>query len=633
MNWVGGSRTRVLVKQERRKQKEYFEKKRLKSKMKLLGVLSPVKNSTVSLDLLNLYMVNQISCQKKMPETVRKPTHVNMNRDIKMPLRRHDVELPMSPHCVPSNLCIDDIENNVCHQRLRSKEELKEQVQSSQVKYSYGIFESLFNRTENCSFTPPSLLAELSSNRNIIKQNFIPRIAQNPQKVAYEKKQNEQLNNVSYSNSLASKLNESQDALSPSYERAQFGTLFERSNSLGNKTFLTRRAAVVMDEDCGSIDERRQSDFIPEKKSLQRIWGENRKEISNEDVNQQIPSLLSENCDSFISKNMINLLNIDQQKIKKTFDKCDYDTMEGICTVISSDKNHFTDRCIRSIFTDPELNFSNSTFNKSSYPENCQPNKNCQNEYNNERNNFSTSFEKDHYPASSDKKGKFESDYQDKTPQKKIPQKKYSVNHTRNIPLEELHSKQSWDFGLGELDSSQSSQTTSYSPMPTDSCFSSSSEMPSEDEDQILHQIEDSNRTSIKIKETTNNVYLESMGSMGKLPCDRIIKNNARFHKQNENFHQFSMKNNTDESPQSPYNSACILQNTANNDCILQLTRCDAWVQTESESVIEEKLDIAIQCDIISKCKCGNMSFFDVEKCNENIKSDTTGGQEILKNS
>nr|XP_044631025.1 uncharacterized protein C12orf40 homolog [Equus asinus] len=67
MNWVGGSRTRVLIKQERRKQKEYFEKKRLKSKMKLWGVLSPVKNSDVSLDLLNLYMVNQISCQKKKP--------------------------------------------------------------------------------------------------------------------------------------------------------------------------------------------------------------------------------------------------------------------------------------------------------------------------------------------------------------------------------------------------------------------------------------------------------------------------------------------------------------------------------------------------------------------------------------
>lgn len=111
MNWVGGSRTRVLIKQERRKQKEYFEKKRLKSKMKLLGVSSPVKNSTVSLDLLNLYMVNHISCQKKTPETVRKPIHVNMYRDIKMPLRKHNLELPMSPDCVPSNLCIDDIEN------------------------------------------------------------------------------------------------------------------------------------------------------------------------------------------------------------------------------------------------------------------------------------------------------------------------------------------------------------------------------------------------------------------------------------------------------------------------------------------------------------------------------------------
>lgn len=37
--------------------------------------------------------------------------HVNMNKDIKMPLRKHDIELPMSPNCVPSKLCIDDKEN------------------------------------------------------------------------------------------------------------------------------------------------------------------------------------------------------------------------------------------------------------------------------------------------------------------------------------------------------------------------------------------------------------------------------------------------------------------------------------------------------------------------------------------
>uniref|UniRef100_A0A8C9EAE6 Regulator of DNA class I crossover intermediates 1 n=1 Tax=Phocoena sinus TaxID=42100 RepID=A0A8C9EAE6_PHOSS len=444
MNWVGGSRTRVLIKQERRKQKEYFEKKRLKSKMELLGVSSPVKNSAVSLDLLNLYMVNQISCQKKTPETVRKPIHMNMNRDIKMPLRKHDIELPMSPPCVPSNLCIDDVENNIYYQRLSSKEEF-DPVQSSQVVDSYRMFGPQFNRTESCSFTPPSFSAELSSNRNITKLNFIPRIAPSLQKVAYEEKQNEQLSSVNYSNSLVSKLNESQDTFSPSYETAQFGPLLERLNSPENRNFLTRRPAIVVGEYCGSMDERRQSDFITEKNSLQHIWGENRKKFSNEDVNQPTPSLLSDNCDSFISENMINLLNIDQQKIKKTFDKCCYDS-----AVISSDKNHFTDRCIRSIFTDPELTSSNSTFNKSSFPEKCRPNKNCQKEYNNnERNNFSTSFEKDCYPANSDKKGKFESDYQEKTSQKK--NQKYSVNHMGNIPLEELCSKQSWDFGIGEI--------------------------------------------------------------------------------------------------------------------------------------------------------------------------------------
>ncbi|XP_021546071.1 uncharacterized protein C12orf40 homolog [Neomonachus schauinslandi] len=645
--------TRVLIKQERRKQKEYFEKKRLKSKMKLLGVSSPVKNSTVSLDLLNLYMVNHISCQKKTPETVRKPIHVNMHRDVKMPLRKHNLELPMTPHCVPSNLCIDDIDNRYVLSRLGSKKELAP-VQLLQVMDSYRMFKPQFNRIENCSFAQPSFSAELSSNRNITKQNVILRIAPSPQKVACEKKQNDQLSKVNYSNSLVSKLNENQDALSPTYKTAQFRSLFERLNSPGNRNFLTERPVVVMGEECGSMDEQRQSDFITEKQSVQHIWGESRRELSNffESVNQPKASLISENCNSFISENVINLLSIDQQRIKKTFDKCGYDSMGDICAITSSDKNDSTDRCVRRIFTDPVLTLSNSTFNKTSYPEKCQPNKRYQKEYHsNERNTLSTSFEKDCYAASFEKKGKFKSDYQEKTPQN--GSQKYPVNHMGNISLEELHSKQSWEFGFGEilmeeggtcslkdrptsakkiyLDSSQSSQSTSYSPRPTDSCFSSSSEMPSEDEDQILQQIEESNRRSIRIKETTNNFYLEMMP---KFPCGRIIKNNAKIHKQNENRHQFSMKNKTDQIPQSQCNSAHILQNKTSNNCILQVARCDAWVQTGCEPAMEEKSDAAVQCDIISKCKCRSnvSSLCNVERCSEDIKADTTGGQEILKN-
>uniref|UniRef100_A0A8C8Z4S6 Regulator of DNA class I crossover intermediates 1 n=1 Tax=Prolemur simus TaxID=1328070 RepID=A0A8C8Z4S6_PROSS len=652
MNWVGGSRTRVLIKQERRRQKEYFEKNRLKLKKELLGVSSPVKNSTVSLDLLNLYMVNQISCKKKTHETVRKPVHVNMNRDIKMPLRNYDLELPMSPNCVPSKLCLDDTENNINCQRVGSKDELGP-VQS-QVMDSYSMFEPQFSRVENCSFTPPSFAAELSSSssRHIPKLNLTPRIGPSAQRVAYEKKQNEQLN-VNCSDSLVSKLSESQDIFSPSYKTAQFGTLFERLNSPGNRNFLTKRPGIIRGEDCGSMGERRLMDFITEQQSVQHIWEEDGKEVSNffDGVNQPTPGLLSENCDSFISQNMINLLNIDQERMKKTFDECGYDSMRDICVATGSIKNQSADTLIRNSFTVPEFTFSNSTFNNISYPEKCQPTKNYQKEYsNNERSDLSTSFEKDYYPRGSVKEGKLENDYQEKTLQKNI--QKHPVSSMGNIPLEELHSKQSWDFGLGEvlmeeggtcslkgrptstkkmcLDTSQSSQSTSYSPRTTDSCFSSSSEMVSEDEDQISQQIEDSNRISIETKETTNNFHLERTA---KLSSDTVVKNNAKMHKQNENFHQFSMKNNTDQFPQSEYNSAHILQNKTSNNCILQVARCDVGVQTESELAMEKKLDAAVQCNIVSKCACSSdTSLCNNESCSENIKADTTGGQEILKN-
>ncbi|XP_007941375.2 uncharacterized protein C12orf40 homolog [Orycteropus afer afer] len=638
MNWVGGARTRVLIKQEKRKQKEYFEKKKLKSKMELLEVLSPAKNSTVSLDLLNLYIVNQISCKKKTSETVRKPIHVNMNRDIKMPLRKHDVELTMSPNCVPSKLCIDDTDdNNIHYQRLGSKEELGS-VQS-QVMDSCSVFEPRVNRTENYRFSSPSFSAKLSSNSYIPKQNFAPQIIPSPWKITYERKQNEQniIDSIVIENSFK-----------------HFMVVGNKCNSFpGNGNPLTERPAIIMSEDCGSMNERRESDFITEKQIVQPLWGESRRAILNcfEDVNQPIPNILSENCDSLIGQNMINLLNFDQQRIKENNDEYSFDTMGNICAITSSNKNCSTDRCIRSIFTVPELTFINSALNKTNFPEKFQPKKNYKKEYNNnERNNFSTSSEKYCYLASSEKTGKYENSYQEKIPLKKM--QKYPVNNMGNIPLEELQCEQSWDIGFGEVlmeergtcslkdrptstkkiyfDSSQSTQST-YSPRQTDSCFSSSSEMPSEDEDQVLQQHEESKRRFIKTKERNNNVYINRMS---RLPDDKIVKNTAKIHKQNENSHQFLMKNNRIQFPQSQCNSAYIFQNKTNSNYLLQFAKCDAWVQTESEYALEEKLDAAIQCEIISKCKCRSdmSSLCSVESCSKNIKADTTGGQDILEN-
>ncbi|KYO38603.1 hypothetical protein Y1Q_0023328 [Alligator mississippiensis] len=121
MNWVGGSRSRIILKQERRKQKEFFEKKKLRSKMKLLGVSSSPRSSTVSLDLLNLYVVNQIASKKDNTDSIRKPVYVDMSRGIKIPVKRYNMELPVSPQRASYKTNLDDIQNRAQQQVLDNR--------------------------------------------------------------------------------------------------------------------------------------------------------------------------------------------------------------------------------------------------------------------------------------------------------------------------------------------------------------------------------------------------------------------------------------------------------------------------------------------------------------------------------
>ncbi|KAM6437405.1 regulator of DNA class I crossover intermediates 1 isoform 2-T2 [Liasis olivaceus] len=106
------SSRRIMLTKERRKQKDFFEKEKLKSKIKLLGV-SPCKSSAVSLDLLNLYVVNQISTKKENTDSIRKPIHVDINRETQIPLRKQNVEFPKSPECRPTKLFLDDIQHRI----------------------------------------------------------------------------------------------------------------------------------------------------------------------------------------------------------------------------------------------------------------------------------------------------------------------------------------------------------------------------------------------------------------------------------------------------------------------------------------------------------------------------------------
>ncbi|KAK9399390.1 putative protein C12orf40 like [Crotalus adamanteus] len=79
------------------------------------------RNSAVSLDLLNLYVVNQISTKKENAENIRKPIHVDINRETKIPLRKQNVEFPKSPECRPTKLSLDDIQHRIQEEILDSR--------------------------------------------------------------------------------------------------------------------------------------------------------------------------------------------------------------------------------------------------------------------------------------------------------------------------------------------------------------------------------------------------------------------------------------------------------------------------------------------------------------------------------
>ncbi|XP_023685944.1 uncharacterized protein [Paramormyrops kingsleyae] len=100
MNWVGGSRDRCLVKSDVRKQREFFQRRKMERRTKHAGQPAAPQGAG-SLDLVTMLVVNQIATKK---ENHCEPK-ITYFKNVKAP--KNPIELPMSP-CSPSALCLEE---------------------------------------------------------------------------------------------------------------------------------------------------------------------------------------------------------------------------------------------------------------------------------------------------------------------------------------------------------------------------------------------------------------------------------------------------------------------------------------------------------------------------------------------
>ncbi|XP_067420700.1 regulator of DNA class I crossover intermediates 1 [Emydura macquarii macquarii] len=672
MNWVGGSRSRIILKQERRKQKEYFEKKKLRSKMKLLGVSSPSKSSTVSLDLLNLYVVNQIATKKDNADRVRKPVHVDMNRGIKAPIRRHNIELPMSPQRTSSKIGLDDIQNRIQKQVLENRrkhvsDKVKYQPQLSQVMESTCADYSLkhqYNLAADCNSYPVSSSVSWSSNyKRSPEQNFRRNLACSSWELADEEKPHKQflpffqLGNIC-PDPWVSKSQNRQCIFSKSNTAMPLGTVFKKMNSPEYINSVDSTSGLITGKDSGSSNKIKEPFFgiLQETAAPNDTHDESGHCILalSEDERQLIHNIPSmEYCSTFANQGNISQLFTDPDDRNEIFNRCSpYDTRE-IYNVTKCTEMYTADRCLKEIFTGPEQTFFISkNISCGSHKENKQPNKDHLKEYH--EGPYLISSENQDNPSKFERTRAFTNHNHKINLEEKM--QNYSTVNNDSAPLEQsthgcsqvlgfeevlTAEEEQYNFEVSsklgkmekDIESSLSSQSPTYSPKQTDSSFCTSSEMSEEDEPAEKKCLSDSSfqmNSTIPIAASTSKGLQHSFCTESVLfpPCTGVVMKEAITPEQKEPSLQAPEEENKDHAAQPQHISSDIPFKRMN---INRNGRCDAWSQTQNPNIRVEKLDTAIQCDIIQACCCRNnlSSVHSAEILSNASKAENTGGQEI----
>ncbi|XP_053799418.1 uncharacterized protein C12orf40 homolog isoform X2 [Vidua chalybeata] len=620
-------RSRIILKQERRKQKEYFERKKLKSKMKLLEVSSP-KSSAVSLDLLNLYVVNQISTKKDSTENVRKPVHIDITEDEQKPIRRHNLELPTSPLRTQHKSNLNDLQSRLQKQVLDSRrqhlsEKVKYQHKLSQVMELGSVDSSMENEDNMArvfSACPSSSSGfQFSNCTQLSEENFNTKLMGNIWEQIYEKKLQNQPGN--------------------SFDQDPWNTkppsqcIFRKSDTVLQELFKpfdrpdymnsARKNPLIITsnepENCEGIKE---PIFHVVKETAELKDGSGCSFLALfEDESQPIhnnPSTKHFNPFSNQSNNDIFFTVPDvQNQITNRNNSCD----TGRVYPAINAKEDSVDRQLEGIFTAPELVFLKSNnVSSTSYKEISAIHKTHRQNCHEGQRYFMPCEKKErranlekietfayHHDQQNSLKENVQNYSRKKSDNKSVKETAWNQNHV--FVFEEFTTAQEkgYKFGLSsylhemDVESPLSSQSHSYSPRQTESYLSSSPDT-SEEEDKAKTK-EYLNERSLKAhvanlfsasasREAPKSSHTQSVALKPSSTLDRKEANNLQ--EKDSNFCVTEDENKTHTAlSQDPSHRS------SKREHVTSSTRCDVWSQTV------EKVDVGTQCGTLRVCSCG----------------------------